>query len=246
MSELSEQDWELVNAYHDGEMGAETRREFEDRLVIEPALAQALKDVREVSAGLAALRPSTVSSTSVPIKPAANRSWRPTKWLAGGAAAAIVATAVILGANTLAKPTALDIHEDFAKQDFVVGGGDLRAVAAGGYEGIPDLSSARLTPVAIRTLDTGLVTHYAGRNGCRFSYFRGAFESQAESGGTDRQIETWTTPDSTGHMIIASGMDQSRFDAIAAYLKLLTQSNATEVSMASVSDATTAAAPCVG
>lgn len=60
MNELNEKDWELVNAYHDGESGDAERRALESRLSSEPLLEEALMDVSSVSASLGALRPDTV------------------------------------------------------------------------------------------------------------------------------------------------------------------------------------------
>ena len=43
MNELNENDWELVNAYHDGELSDVERQAMESRLRFEPALQEALR-----------------------------------------------------------------------------------------------------------------------------------------------------------------------------------------------------------
>ena len=246
MNELNDSDWELINAYHDGELGEATAHDLEVRIASEPALALVLKEVSLASSSLAALRPDTVRPTNDPVGSIANDNRKPVGWLAGGVVAAALAIAVYLGPKVLAEPTVLDIHAGFVEQSFSISGGDLRAVAVGESDGVPDLASANLTAVAVRSLDAGQVTHYAGHNGCRLSYFRGGFGIDEASDLPKHQIETWTTPDNLHHMIIASGMDQAKFDAIATYMRLETKKISTESIMAAVSDATTAATPCVG
>jgi len=246
MNELSDRDWQLVNAYHDGELGEAEMRDVNSRIASEPALALALKEVASVSASLAALRPELGHTASVQGGNAANDSWHPAKWLASVAIAAAIALAVVFGPRVLSEPTVFDMHAEFAGQTYTVDGSDLRPVVARGFEGVPDLSSANLTPVALRTFASGTAMHYAGRNGCRLTYFRGAFGIGEVSRFPDQQLETWTTIDNVRHMIVATGMDQPKFDAIATYLKLATRQKSTESILAAMSDATKAAAPCVG
>lgn len=54
---ISDQDWEIVNAYHDGELDSDGASDFEARLRSEPELAAALEQVRGVSRSLVQLRP---------------------------------------------------------------------------------------------------------------------------------------------------------------------------------------------
>ncbi|MFG6543359.1 hypothetical protein ACGYJ7_20310, partial [Sulfitobacter sp. M22298] len=81
MNELNEKDWELINAYHDGELGDAERRTLELRLASEPLLEEALKDVSNVSVSLAALRPATQEISSLSPDVPANRNARPARWL---------------------------------------------------------------------------------------------------------------------------------------------------------------------
>ncbi|MEO3415032.1 hypothetical protein AAFO92_10275 [Roseovarius sp. CAU 1744] len=246
MNDLNDQDWELINAYHDGELGAKDKRAMESRLAVEPALALALEELRGMSSSLAAMRPESRYGDSAPGGRAANDNWWPGRWVAGGAISAVLAIAFVVGPSIFAKPTVLDIHAEFAAQPVSSSDGDLRPVVAASSEDVPDLSGANLTPVFVRALDDGQVTHYAGRNGCRLSYFRGAVGGDDPGRLSDHQVEAWTTADNLLHMIVATGMDQSKFDAIATYLKYTSRQKATETILAAVSDATTAAGPCVG
>ena len=129
MNELNDKDWEQVNAYHDGELCAADMRAFEGRPASEPALAAALEDVRNVSVSLAALRPDLVHSESMPETSAANSSWHPRRWLAGGAVAAGIALAVVFGPAFVAPPTAFDIHAELAAEMYDVETADLRPAA---------------------------------------------------------------------------------------------------------------------
>ncbi len=246
MNELNEKDWELVNAYHDGELGDAERRALESRLSSEPLLGQAMKDVSRVSASLGALRLDKTQTPSLESDVPANHNARPFRWMIGGAVAATMALAAAVGPQMFKAPTAFDIHADFAAQSFVVEAGDLRTVAAAQKLTAPELDMANLTVVAMKDVGDGQVTHYAGRNGCRLSYFRGTFAPGGQSHSTRMQVAEWSTANDVWHMIVATGMDQDKFNAIAAYLKLTTRQQASEQMMASLAETTANAARCVG
>ncbi|OWY12887.1 hypothetical protein B6V73_18070 [Thioclava sp. JM3] len=246
MNELHDKDWEQVNAYHDGELCAADLHAFEGRLASEPALAAALEDVRNVSDSLAALRPSLVQSASALDTSSANSNWHPRRLLAVGAVAAAIALAVAFGPAFDTTPTAFEIHAELAAEAFDVESAELRSAAAGGAVGIPDLSVAHLTAVFFRTSDNGEIVHYAGQNGCRLTYFRGTFVSPEGNDTPGQQMATWLSKDQLRYMIVATGMDRTRFDAIASYLKLETSERASESVMASLSETIRTARSCVG
>jgi hypothetical protein len=246
MNELNYKDWEQVNAYHDGELCAADLRAFEARHASEPALAAALEDVRNVSDSLSFLRPHLVHSASALETGAANNNWHPWRWLAGGAVAAAIALAVVFGPAFVTTPTAFDIHAELAAEAFDVESAELRSAAAGGAVVIPDLSVAHLTAVFFRTSDNDEIVHYAGQNGCRLTYLRGAFVFPERNDIPERKIATWLSGNQLRHMIVATGMDRTRFDAIASYLKLEIRERASESVMASLSETIRTARPCVG
>lgn len=245
MNELNDKDWELVNAYHDGELGDAERLAFESRLESEPALNEALGDVSGVSASLGSLRPERQPTSSPQTGAPANAKRQRARWLVGGAVAAAITLALALGPPSFTEPSMFDVHADFAAQTFAVEGGDVRPVVAWESLSAPDLFSANLTPVAMRHVEDGHVTHYAGRNGCRLSYFRGKFNPDDQTPTTGVQVASWSTTNNVDHMIVATGMDQGKFDAIAEFLKLLTQRQASEQMMASLTEATANAERCV-
>lgn len=246
MNELNQKDWELINAYHDGELGDTEHRALESRLSSDPLLEEALRDVSSVSASLGALRPDIQQISSLHPEVPANQNSRPARWLIGGAVAAAIALAVAVGPQFFEAPSAIDIHADFAAQSFAIDAGAVRSVAAGQSLNAPDLAVANLTPVATRQLEDGHVAHYAGRNGCRLSYFRGTFDPMKQNPTSDLQVAAWSSPNTVWHMIVATGMDQEKFDAIAAYLKLTTRLHSSDQMMASLAETTANADRCIG
>lgn len=247
MSELNEQDWILVNAYHDGELSAEEMRALELRFASEPALTAAFKDVQTVAQSLSALRPELVQSAAMPQTRPSNKNWHPRRWLLSSAVAAALALAVVFGSAFNASPTAFDIHAELAAQTYDFETAGLRDAAAQGGAGAPDLTLANMTAVDFRALDNKVIAHYVGQNGCRLTYLRGTFNAPEGSSTSDQQIATWTSADNLRHMIVATGMDHSRFTAIADYLKLETRDRAASESvMASLSEAIRSARSCVG
>ena len=244
MNELNEKDWELINAYHDGELDDVERRTLESRLASEPLIEEALRDVSSISASLGALRPDTPQISSMPPAAPANRNTRPKRWLIGGAVAAAIALALAIGPQFFEAPSAFDIHAEFAAQSFAVEAEDMRAVTVGQSVNAPDLASANLTAVAMQDVNDGHVTHYAGRNGCRLTYFRGTLSPSEQSPSAGMQVAEWSTANNMWHMIVATGMDPDKFNAIAAYLKLTTRQQANEQMMASLAETTANAAHC--
>ena len=246
MNELNGKDWELINAYHDGELGDAERRTLESRLASEPLLEEALRDVSSVSASLGALRPATRQISSLRPAVPANRNTRPAMWFVGGAVAALIALAVAVGPQVFKAPSAFDIHADFAAQPFAIETADLRVVAVGQDLDAPDLTAANLAAVAMQNLDDGLAVHYAGRNGCRLTFFRGGVALAEQSLGTEHQVAAWSTSNDIPHMIVATGMDQDKFDAVAAYLKLTTRQQDVGDMVASLTETAAGSQRCVG
>ncbi|MEM9231445.1 MAG: zf-HC2 domain-containing protein [Pseudomonadota bacterium] len=245
MSELSETDWELINAYHDGELDTAERQALEARLHLEPVLEQALKDVMGVSASLSALRPGVQETSPPQPAKAANLNRRPPRWVLAGALTTAIALAVVLGPQFFEEPSVFDIHAEFSASALSVEMDDLRAVAAENNVDVPDLLGANLTPVGLRRFESGSVAHYAGRNGCRLSYFRGAVELDNPASAGAHQVAVWTTAGTVRHMIIATSMDQDKFDAIAEYLKFVTRQQGTDQMVASLAHITAHSERCL-
>lgn len=243
MNRLKNRDWELVNAYHDGALGPAEARKLEDRIRTEPALQVALQNVADISRSLGALRPPAAQDARRGSPGAANDNARPAWWLAGGAAAMLVlgvALATLSGA-----PSALKIHTELARQSATADPSALWRVGSRRTDASPDLSGANLVPVAFRQTRGASVTHYLGPNGCRLSYFHGPHAQPHAALPGQAQVAAWRTGD-VFHMIVSTGMDRAKFDAIAAYLKLMTGQQTDRRVPAMLAAATAAAGPCVG
>lgn len=247
MSGLNERDWELVNALHDGELGAAERRALETRLGLEPALKAAFDSVREISGSLGALRPALAEThPATRASSPAKRNRQVARWWIGGAVAAGLALSIVMGSNQFARETPYDIHRELAAESFGVDAANVRRAATVYGIGVPDLAAANLAPVASRTFEDGSVTHYAGANGCRLTYFRAREGLDPMPRPDGYRSVSWTTSDGLHHAVIATGMDRNKFDAIAAYLKLTTrQQDAGEV-LASLTEAAAGAERCLG
>ena len=253
MHGLSDKDWEALSAYHDGELPAPARAALEARLAHEPALARALAEITGLSDGLRRLhpvqQPAAVAEALTPaIAPPANLPHAPSRLLRFGATATALAACLALAIglasllhNTTPGPRAL--HQELSTLELSPEP-QLTPAALGDW---PDLGAARLAPVAQRDLSGGTMAHYSGLNGCRLSYFRGPnLPALDRTDGTPPQSATWQTADGLYHLILASGMDAARFDAIAAYLEHLSRGEAGGSQLAALSDKTKTATPCLG
>ena len=136
MTDLSEKDWDLLSAYHDGEMSPSDARKFKARLASKAELKSTLLHIREASNSLSTLRP-------VPFDRPPNRDTvTPIRsrlaWLAGGAIAASVVFAVAMSTMGNDGNKLLAIHNAHLKEDYTVIDGDLLAVSTTAAPEIPD------------------------------------------------------------------------------------------------------------
>lgn len=206
---ISDQDWEIVNAYHDGELDPDGASDFEARLRSEPELAAALEQVRGVSRSLVQLRPQI--QNNVVNNRTRKAIWQ---WAGGG----VLAASLLIASFTYLPESgtnAQDIHRIFLDQTFAVGSGNLHPVVT--QRTYPDLSAANLTFVASRITDIGKAAHYAGRNGCRLTFLTlsGPTSLTPQS---NMQVQQWNFG-KQHFAILASGMDANKFAAIAEFLK---------------------------
>ena len=245
MKALSEQDWQLVNGYHDGELPEPQRTVFEQRLQREPALAEALACLRDMSSGLGRLHPAP-PQPAVPAPDAAGSSARPPwLWLAAGtlAASLAVAVAVTVALFTLRPDnSAMALHAAFAEQDYTVDESMLRRNVAARRAGLPDLGAARLALVARRRIEGGIAAHYAGVNDCRLTFIISDTPVPLPSAEGVRSA-SWLN-DTRAYAVIADGMDLDRFRAIIAYLMQLTQQGTAPDTRLALMDATRKATSC--
>lgn len=239
MRGISERDWEAVNAYRDGELPDLARRAFERRIYREPDLAAALAEVTRLHGALAALRPAPASPGAAPARPRAALTW-----LAAGAVIVVIGLGGYLATRAGTGLSPQDLHAAFAGAPVeALPEARIRQVRAFGAAGLPDLSAARLVPVAVRSLsDTRVAAHYAGENGCRLTLVadgNGAELTLPEGANFAR----WQT-ERAAYALVATGMDAARFAAVARYVRDALDQTASPGTRLALKDATDAAPPC--
>ena len=232
---LSDRDWELVNAYHDGELGEQDAASFEARLIRDTELAAALERTAHVSDSLKKLSPKIDPSAA---KSQTNKGLK--KWAVGGGIAASFIIAMALAVSSDKKLGAHEIHQTFLDQTYAYESGDLRTVA--GIAHFPDLGAANLTFVASRALDVGTAAHYTGRNGCRLTFLSMNLPAKVPS-HTKMQVQQWSYGEQP-YAVLASGMDPGKFIAIAEYLKEETRKSSLPATVLALREATNSAKRC--
>ena len=207
MTDPSDQDWERLSAYLDGELPETERRAFARRMSREPELAAAAAELRAQSDSLRRI---------FPVARAERPAWiRPAAW--SGAFAAALATATFF-AMPHADPIDLgSLHATFLDQRFP--GATQSPTKADFAQGglLPDLSPAGLTLVAVREVKGGVAGHYAGRNACRLTLLSVADDAAEDIDAPD----VWAVHGQL-YAVRAAGMDADRLAAIETYLKALT------------------------
>ena len=240
MADLTDRDWDLISAYHDGELVGDDLRAFELRLEKDPKVAAALKDISDVSSSLSALKPQIKSvATAAP----SNLNVAPRKWMIGGALAASIALLGVFMQISAEPRDLLAIHSYYLDTTYDVSSSNIQLIATKADQ--PDLTRASLTPVARNITEHETIIHYSGQNGCRLTYLRGTVPYQLPS-KPDVQVMSWTKPNGQVHAIIATGMDAAKFEAIGNYLRHLNAPQEDPELYAELTHATQAATPCLG
>jgi len=239
---LSDHDWQLLNALHDGELEGAEARDLQARVRREPELQAALADLKELSFALKPLRPSAPANNGHPVK---GMHWRT------GAVAALFALMAfglgfILMDQNDAGGSPLGWHQSFLERQYVIEpNADSIQTVSQWVEHQPDLSSANLTFVDIATAQTGDVYfHYSGVNGCRLTV--GAHSVAPDISDVPAGMRTHTWPAGGAYFsMLAQDMDAGKFAAILLLMEDFTRDGEKAVEMASVvRSATETALPC--
>ena len=238
---LSDEDLDLVNAYHDGELDPRISSVMRDRLRIEPDLRDALRGIEELSVSLKALRPMNSSSEKSGIF--SSRPWRLVF-------AASVVLAFGLGASILhitpnRPETLMDWHRQFLEQSYDKDGILTASPAAQWLGRGPDLSTARLELVDFdRDGHEAVFLHYSGVNGCRLTFGTHRATPEVVSPGPEYLTAQWSS-DGFHYSVVAVGMDRQRFGAVVAMLRNQARGESLDSGqLAQVREATRDAAPC--
>ena len=240
MPVLDEADWDLINAYHDGELEPAQQLAFERRLQSDPNLADALREVELVSNSLEALRPENFLGQAAmrdeQIVKTRPRSWRFVT--ACGVAAASIVAIIFLLPNQ--KPTFIALHDNFVSQEFALP--SQATIPISNEVDRPDLASAGLTFVSSRSTHDVEALHYVGKNGCRLTFVRMA-KYVAVDDSFDIQSKQWRSGDQH-FAVLAEGMDLTKFEAIANYLESKTNQDALDETLLALRAATQNASQC--
>lgn len=236
MTQITEQDWELVSAYADGELQREDAARLQDRLRTEPDMSAALASINEMSQALSSLKPNRAE-----VPDPANSNRRPYRWIAGAAIAAAIAAAVFLAPQQSVQ-TPSDIHTAYAAQTFSPPTpSDLRSVASTEIDGFPSLRAANMVLTATNTKRAIESAHYVGENGCRLTLLRGTGAHSKPV--QNMQFAEWTAG-KQWYQSLATGMDQAKFDALTVYLKQSTQDSLKPATVFALLGKARGATPC--
>lgn len=238
MTQISQTEWDTLNAYSDGELPAADVLHFEARLRSEPELQEALGQIRGVGLALKPLKPGVVMP---PVK------FQNKKWFYGCLAiAASVALMLTGSALTLLKPnlglSPTELHHAYLEPPFDVSQGGLRKVVS--REDLPDLATANLTLVADTTESNAIRSlHYAGRNECRLTLTITNGDMPNLQTDSDLLLASWRI-NSIHYTLLANGMDGHRFAAIADFVRDHFKRQAKPATVIAMHDATKSAVPC--
>lgn len=237
---LSDDDFARISALHDGELDPAEETELRARLNDEPDLRSALEEVETISAALKSLRPKQAAGTVT-----ASGTHR-LRHIAAAACLALAAGALFMDWRQAFPETALDWHEYFVSQSYILNG-ELQSAAATEWIGSePDLSAANLTLVDISNRGPSeAYMHYSGVNGCRLTFGIHDAEPEVPHNEAALLLAVWTMGE-RHYTVFALGMDRNRFEAIATLLKeKVRQQQPVQEHYAQVRDATKNAVPCV-
>ena len=238
MKELSEKDFEHLNALADGELSGSRATRLRQRLQAEPQLQAAYDEIRQVKRKLGNLSFDGAANTPPPKATVGKPNWQPLAMAASVAViAAFSAFLVFSFGNSDTAPTGVVAwHQHLSAKEYVVTreqGPLFVSLGTAGDVPVPDLAASKLYVVDTRVLGADpqtqrAVMHYRGLRGCRLTlwYATAGNEPVAwPTPGAETAFRHWSA--GKGHFaLIANGMDRQRFAAIADYVEVLTRLNA--------------------
>ncbi len=244
MSKVNDQDWELLNACHDGMLAADELAALEVRLACEPALRQGLAQIERLSAGLRRLHPLAA-------QPALVSAPKKRRYIGAMALAASVAAVVISGVlysrEAVRPESPAAWHAAFVAQGYQVSDADsARPAGLFGAKGVPDLSAANLTLVDLRGDESGaMALHYAGQNGCRLTLTAGYDAALLAKAAPEALLRSAWSAESVEYVVLANGMDAARFEAVAYFIRQQTERSSRPETLLAMQKATEQAVPCM-
>jgi len=241
MKQISDQDWELLSGYSDGELNPLQTRRMTKRIRNEPVLAEALKKTRGLQSTLGDMRPVQLQTGSANSK---RSCYRFAAVAASFTAVAAVSMHLILSNLHVHSPS--DWHNALLKQSFDVNAGaETSPVLTKASADIPDLVAAGLWLVAdMDEARQARVLHYSGRNNCRLTLAITLGEIPSIKAGADMRTVSWRIQ-TFNYTLMSSGMDATRFAAISHHVRLFTEQLNRPATVLAMRETTKKAVPCV-
>ncbi len=238
MKELSDKDFERLNALADGELGGPEATRLRQRLQDEPQLQAAYDEIRQVKRKLGALAFDGAADAPPPATQPKRASWWPAAMAASFVAVAGLSALLVIasGDPDVAPAGVAAWHDHLSAQEYVVtreSGPLFVSLGTAGDVPVPDLSASKLFLVDTRVLGSETepqraVMHYRGLRGCRLTLWygtTGAAPAAWPKPDADTAFRHWSAGDEH-FALIANGMDRQRFAAIADYVEVLTRLDA--------------------
>jgi hypothetical protein len=237
MTKLSDHDWELINAFADGELSVDEAALMEQRIESEPELSEALDSVLKVSSALTSLKPEIATTAA-----AANATRRPWILVMGGSLAAALALVAVLSGGPVQGTALGAIHQAYLSQNFnVEAGSELQEVSGGFVDGFPILTDANLTLAVTKLGNEISSAHYVGSRGCRLTVLRG--KGDVPTAPDNMQSTLWTAG-TNWFLVLATGMDQPKFNTVSEFLRQSTLDRLGQNTVLAMQEAVSVASPC--
>lgn len=245
MVNISNNDWQLLNAYNDGELGFSQTRAMKKRIGKELHLAQELRKIQDVSAGLNGLRPFQAARIPARGGGVFESTWcRVTAIAASFTAVAAISMHLLLSPAAVSSPT--DWHRALLQQPHIgIAGKKALPGLIKSSADIPDLVAGGLTLVADNYEGNQVrILHYAGLNGCRVTLAITKGQVPVINADFDLHMVSWSM--SANHFtLLASNMDTLRFAAISRHVRQFTEQKYRASSVLAMHITTKKAHPCV-
>ncbi|WP_299373820.1 hypothetical protein [uncultured Kiloniella sp.] len=239
-------DWETLNAFIDGELSPSQEVWVKTCAGTDPKVASEISRLRVLKNALAgSVLKDQDESRSGEKKVIGYRK------IAGGFSvlAAVIALFMIVSpVGYFSSPDfdrwALDLHTELSDQSFVVSELEYKPLIAAAVSGslqAPNLTGSKLylVDLSIDTFgrDDAIVMHYRGLRGCRVSLLVTPVQNDPKKDSGENHvpfsdlsqaknlISDFWTGERFRFALLATGMEQKRFDSIATYLKLQGERN---------------------
>ena len=225
---ISDQEWEKLNAFVDGELPDEEARAFALLIRNRDDLREEQDKLLALKAGLQDLRPEPSS------KPEEHKTRTVSRPIFRIAASLLVATS--LGVMSLfwfnwkkeEERSPFSLHAAFSDKTYVLPEQNPRLSVSGlsgSRFGIPDLTASALVLADVVTLNEEdpvvVAMHYRGQRGCRVTLVatgRATISETIESADKPGILKRQWRGQDYDFTLLATGMDIMRFKSIAAYV----------------------------